>query len=49
MDERVLNDSAMICCYNAKKINEEQMRVITSNQKLIILELYYIVSFVSVV
>ena len=39
MDERVLNDSAMICCYNAKKINEEQMIVITSNQKLIILEL----------
>ena len=38
MDKRVLNDSAMICCYNAEKLNEEQMNIITSNQKLIILE-----------
>ena len=38
MDKRVLNDSAMICCYNVGKINEEQMKIVASNQKYIITE-----------
>lgn len=38
LDENVINESAIMCCYNESKLNDEQMNTVLSSRKYIILE-----------
>jgi len=38
LDDRVMNESVILCCYNATKLNEERLKVVLSSRKYIILE-----------
>jgi hypothetical protein len=38
IDNRVMNNSALLCCYNTTKLNDEQMNKILSSRNYIILQ-----------
>ena len=38
MDERVMNESVILCCYNVTKLSEEKMNIVLSGGKYVILE-----------
>ena len=38
IDERVINESSVMCCYDASKLNDEQMKIVLSSRKYIILD-----------
>ena len=38
LDDRVINESIMLCCYNSNKLDEKKMNVVLSSRKYVILE-----------
>ena len=38
LDERVVNESTIMCCYNESKLDEQQMSRVLSSRKYVILE-----------
>ena len=38
LNKKVLDDLSILCCYNANKLNDEQMDVVLSSRDFVILE-----------
>ncbi|MDC4231313.1 MAG: hypothetical protein M8319_03175 [Nitrosopumilus sp.] len=38
MDKKVIDESVLLCCYNATKLNDEQMNTVLSSRNYILLE-----------
>lgn len=38
LDEKIINETVMLCCYNINKINDEQIGIVLGNSKYVILD-----------